>query len=504
MLEEKPKQRPNIKGEMDELERVSQDLSRDEGVDVSVDELVNAFKKSKEQTLPEEIWAKLENTESNQVKNGQMDLVKKIAKKFNKTDPETLAKSIKSGEYRRPMIVKYDNDRYHLVAGNTRLCTAAALGIAPKVFIADISDSSNKVDLNEKCWKGYTQKGMKTMFGKRYPNCVKKTTNEASSAAQQAAIAINMKKKGVSPKNESELIKGGNADHKSLIHIAKKHDAKGYYHIDNMVQSLKRQLEMGIKIEMEHTDNENTAKEIAMDHLWEDPTYYTKLKRMEKKDTTENIDKDLKGDQKDMVYGIVNILKKVVDVDNRRKIANDMIKQFKRENIDFDYDQFLDMCGCNKKVEAKEMTGADSAGAYSAPAFGGKKTVVNKIHNMNEEQELDEVTDASSSGAFDVPLFGGTKGRKSPLSIGGPDTIYKGRAVKDKKFPKWGGPGGKFVKIKDKCKKYPYCTQGDMSALELLESDEVKLAIQETAKKYGISIKEVNNLVLNQIKGIFI
>jgi hypothetical protein len=27
--------------------------------------------------------------------------------------------------------------------------------------------------LTEKCWKGYTQKGMKTMFGKRYPNCVK-------------------------------------------------------------------------------------------------------------------------------------------------------------------------------------------------------------------------------------------------------------------------------------------------------------------------------------------
>lgn len=27
--------------------------------------------------------------------------------------------------------------------------------------------------LDERCWKGYTQKGMKTMFGKRYPNCVK-------------------------------------------------------------------------------------------------------------------------------------------------------------------------------------------------------------------------------------------------------------------------------------------------------------------------------------------
>ena len=28
-------------------------------------------------------------------------------------------------------------------------------------------------ELTEKCWKGYTKKGMKTMFGKRYPNCVK-------------------------------------------------------------------------------------------------------------------------------------------------------------------------------------------------------------------------------------------------------------------------------------------------------------------------------------------
>jgi len=31
-----------------------------------------------------------------------------------------------------------------------------------------------ETELTEKCWKGYTQKGMKTMFGKRYPNCVKK------------------------------------------------------------------------------------------------------------------------------------------------------------------------------------------------------------------------------------------------------------------------------------------------------------------------------------------
>jgi len=67
--------------------------------------------------------------------------------------------------------------------------------------------NTNESEITEKCWKGYTQKGMKTMFGKKYPNCVKKEsageTDEASSPAQQAAIAINMKKRGIKPKNET-------------------------------------------------------------------------------------------------------------------------------------------------------------------------------------------------------------------------------------------------------------------------------------------------------------
>ena len=36
-----------------------------------------------------------------------------------------------------------------------------------------------EVELDEKCWKGYEKKGMKTMFGKRYPNCVKKKVGES-------------------------------------------------------------------------------------------------------------------------------------------------------------------------------------------------------------------------------------------------------------------------------------------------------------------------------------
>ena len=37
---------------------------------------------------------------------------------------------------------------------------------------------SKGAGVSEACWKGYEKKGMKTMFGKRYPNCVKKTKKE--------------------------------------------------------------------------------------------------------------------------------------------------------------------------------------------------------------------------------------------------------------------------------------------------------------------------------------
>lgn len=41
-------------------------------------------------------------------------------------------------------------------------------------------------------------------------------------------------------------------------------------------------LQQGIKVELEHTDNPDLAKEIAKDHLMEDSEYYTKLKTIHK------------------------------------------------------------------------------------------------------------------------------------------------------------------------------------------------------------------------------
>jgi hypothetical protein len=43
----------------------------------------------------------------------------------------------------------------------------------------------------------------------------------------------------------------------------------------------KKELEMGIKVEMEHTKNKAVAKRIALDHLAEMPDYYTRLNKID-------------------------------------------------------------------------------------------------------------------------------------------------------------------------------------------------------------------------------
>jgi len=51
---------------------------------------------------------------------------------------------------------------------------------------------------------------------------------------------------------------------------------------DNMPDSLfdEMKLQQGIKVELEHTTNQMIAREIAKDHLAEDPDYYEKLKQI--------------------------------------------------------------------------------------------------------------------------------------------------------------------------------------------------------------------------------
>jgi len=57
----------------------------------------------------------------------------------------------------------------------------------------------------------------------------------------------------------------------SLEDIAKKHNVD--------ISELQKELEKGSKVEHEHTSSEEHAKRVAMDHLVEDPKYYTKLSK---------------------------------------------------------------------------------------------------------------------------------------------------------------------------------------------------------------------------------
>ena len=53
--------------------------------------------------------------------------------------------------------------------------------------------------------------------------------------------------------------------------------------------------------------------------------------------------KDLEIDQREMVSGIIQILKQVKDPKNREEMIETQIKNFKREKISFDYSEFKNL-----------------------------------------------------------------------------------------------------------------------------------------------------------------
>lgn len=54
---------------------------------------------------------------------------------------------------------------------------------------------------------------------------------------------------------------------------------------------------------------------------------------------------ELNYDEKPMINGIIDLLLQVKDKDNRMEIAKTQIEIFKKENINFDYEEFLKKCG---------------------------------------------------------------------------------------------------------------------------------------------------------------
>ena len=235
----------------------------------------------------------------------------------------------------------------------------------------------------------------------------------------------------------ADKLKGGLADKKTIEDVARKHS--------QFVGTVQKELERGIKVEREHTDDLELQKEIALDHLWEFWDYYKNLEKME-----------------------------------------------------------------SSMEEPKETTMAGSSGSYEAPLSA--PVMKRDIQNFKlKSQEFDEATTASvSAGAmYDAPI--GHK-QKDPLALdnvsANESASITAASTKDmiatkKGFPRFGGPDGKFVEIKDKCKTFPYCNQmSGYDNLVLKEIHGMKEAIRESAIKYGITVKQVEAMLIKESKGL--
>jgi hypothetical protein len=73
----------------------------------------------------------------------------------------------------------------------------------------------------------------------------------------------------------TESVLNGLAKDKTLQDLSNKHKVS--------LEEIQKEHKKGTEVELEHTSSWEIAAEIAKDHLFEDPQYYTKLAKTEKK-----------------------------------------------------------------------------------------------------------------------------------------------------------------------------------------------------------------------------
>jgi hypothetical protein len=283
-----------------------------------------------------------------------------------------------------------------------------------------------------------------------------------------------------------EKLEGGVADNKTLKDIIKKHAKKG----NSVVSLIKKQYDMGVKVEMEHTKDIKKAKEIALDHLWEDPNYYSKLKKIEtkeEKDIGKSAKKQFAMDlQKDPDY--LEFKKRSKYFVNRGEYS------FGAPNVSSE-DPYVKKRKYSRvgKGDTTEATGSGSSGAFVGPiGFKDSEFVrksfaeTPKLKEEIEKTETKEATTSSSVGGYESPSMWAKSTKKKDW---GPSR-------------KTQLPGGSFVKVKKKCTKFPYCNQGDINALKISKNESVKEAIQNVSKKYGLSENVIINILEHEYSKI--
>lgn len=98
-------------------------------------------------------------------------------------------------------------------------------------------------------------------------------------------------------------IKGGKADKLTPQDLARKH------HV--FIGTIEKEIELGKKIEMEHTNDENLAIEIAMDHIDEFVDYYSN-KRYGLKASEKKLEKEKEKERKSKNEGILSVFNELI------------------------------------------------------------------------------------------------------------------------------------------------------------------------------------------------
>lgn len=113
---------------------------------------------------------------------------------------------------------------------------------------------------DEDIW-GQMSKGLK----KQYLQILKDKENEITKLERRLERA----KAGQleDPESTEDSLPGGIADNMSIEDLAKKHNVS--------VEHIQAQIEMGTVEEMEHTNDPLVARDIILDHLFDDPNYYS-------------------------------------------------------------------------------------------------------------------------------------------------------------------------------------------------------------------------------------
>jgi len=122
--------------EESEIERTAEEFN------IPLEDLKYAFTAGSMVILSDDIWSKLENSDSYDITS--LDDAIKLAKQYGKNWKSILT-AIKDGTIMDPpMVLNYDKTRYYLVGGNTRLMFYKALGVTPKVLMATIDLPNEK------------------------------------------------------------------------------------------------------------------------------------------------------------------------------------------------------------------------------------------------------------------------------------------------------------------------------------------------------------------------